>query len=83
MAEQDSIRVLCVDDHPLLREGIAALVKSQRDMKLLAQVHENTVTAPVNLADISNMQGAFASNTAIGVRAIGACPFRGVADLRS
>src|SRR5467141_701798 len=38
MAEQDSIRVLCVDDHPLLREGIAALVTSQRDMKLVAQV---------------------------------------------
>ena len=38
MAEQDPIRVLCVDDHPLLREGIAALVKSQRDMNLLAQV---------------------------------------------
>ena len=38
MAEQDSIRVLCVDDHPLLREGIAALIKSQRDMKLVAQV---------------------------------------------
>ena len=38
MAEQDPIRVLCVDDHPLLREGIAALVKSQRDMKLVAQV---------------------------------------------
>ena len=38
MAEQDPIRVLCVDDHPLLREGIAALVKSQRDMKLVDQV---------------------------------------------
>ena len=38
MLEQDPIRVLCVDDHPLLREGIAALVKSQRDMKLVAQV---------------------------------------------
>jgi DNA-binding NarL/FixJ family response regulator len=38
VAEQDPIRVLCVDDHPLLREGIAALVKSQRDMKLVAQV---------------------------------------------
>ena len=38
MAEQDRIRVLCVDDHPLLREGIAVLVKSQRDMKLVAQV---------------------------------------------
>ena len=37
MAQQDPIRVLCVDDHPLLREGIAALVKSQRDMKLVAE----------------------------------------------
>src|SRR6266849_1648846 len=36
MAGNDSIRVLCVDDHPLLREGIAALVKSQRDMELVA-----------------------------------------------
>ncbi len=31
------IHVLCVDDHPLLREGIAALVKSQPDMKLVAE----------------------------------------------
>ena len=38
MAEQNRIRVLCVDDHPLLREGIAALVKNQRDMKLVARV---------------------------------------------
>jgi len=38
VAEQDLIGVLCVDDHPLLREGIAALVKSQRDMRLVGQV---------------------------------------------
>ena len=31
------IRVLSVDDHPLLREGIAALVNSQPDMSLVAQ----------------------------------------------
>jgi len=37
MAREDPIRVLCVDDHPLLREGIAALVKSQPDMKLVAE----------------------------------------------
>ena len=31
------IRVLCVDDHPLLREGIAALIANQTDMELVAQ----------------------------------------------
>ena len=31
------IRVLSVDDHPLLREGIAALVGSQTDMELVAE----------------------------------------------
>lgn len=31
------IRVLAVDDHPLLREGIAALVGNQTDMELVAE----------------------------------------------
>jgi DNA-binding NarL/FixJ family response regulator len=31
------IRVLSVDDHPLLREGIAALVASQQDMTLIGE----------------------------------------------
>ena len=31
------IRILAVDDHALLREGIAALVNSQPDMKLIAE----------------------------------------------
>ena len=31
------IRVLTVDDHPLLREGIAALVNAESDMKLVAE----------------------------------------------
>ena len=38
MAAIAPIRVLCVDDHPLLREGIAALVTSQGDMQLVGQV---------------------------------------------
>jgi DNA-binding NarL/FixJ family response regulator len=35
--EENMIRILVVDDHPLLREGIAALVGGQTDMTLVAE----------------------------------------------
>lgn len=33
----DLIRILTVDDHPLLRDGIAALVNNEDDMKIVAE----------------------------------------------
>jgi len=33
-AHEGPIRILCVDDHPLLREGIAALMEGQADMTI-------------------------------------------------
>src|SRR5580704_7540522 len=31
------IRVLCVDDHPLVRKGIASLLANEGDLKLVAE----------------------------------------------
>jgi len=36
-AEREAIRILTVDDHPLLRSGIAALLATQPDMSLVAE----------------------------------------------
>jgi DNA-binding NarL/FixJ family response regulator len=37
MTQQPAIRILSVDDHPLLRDGLAALINSRPNMVLVAQ----------------------------------------------
>ena len=37
MANLNAIRILSVDDHPLLREGIAALISNQPDIELIGE----------------------------------------------
>jgi DNA-binding NarL/FixJ family response regulator len=42
VSDPKNIRVLCVDDHPLLREGIAAIINNQPDMQLVAEAANGT-----------------------------------------
>src|SRR5579859_3139423 len=39
MSESASIRILTVDDHPVLREGIAAVLATEKDMELVAEAN--------------------------------------------
>jgi DNA-binding NarL/FixJ family response regulator len=58
MSTPSPIRVFSVDDHPLLREGIAALVNNQPDMTVVAQAstgHEAVQLFKKFLPDVTLM----------------------------
>jgi DNA-binding NarL/FixJ family response regulator len=37
MKDSTPIRILCIDDHPLMREGIATIIRNEPDMLLVAE----------------------------------------------
>ena len=97
MTEQaDQIRVLCVDDHPAMREGIAAYVSKAGDMQVVAEAvtgqeaieqyrtFEPDVTLmDLRLPDISGLDALLAIRKEFGeARIIMLTTFDGDADIR-
>ena len=96
MSDQTHIRVFSVDDHPLLREGIAAIINNQPDMQIVAQAangseaiqmfrqHQPDVTLmDLRLPDMSGIEAMIAIRTEFpDARIIMLTTFEGDAEIR-
>src|SRR6185295_18760323 len=96
MSDQTHIRVFSVDDHPLLREGIAAIIDNQPDMQIVAQAangseaiqmfrqHRPDVTLmDLRLPDVSGVEAMISIRTEFpDARIIMLTTFEGDVDIR-
>ena len=96
MIERSSIRILTVDDHPLFREGIAAVIQSQTDMSLVAeaargcealelfrQCRPDVTLMDLRLPDLSGIEAMIAIRTEFSAaRIIMLTTFEGDADIQ-
>jgi len=96
MNTSSPIRVLCVDDHPLMREGIAAVIRNEPDMVLAAEAttgheaisafreHRPDITLmDIRLPDISGIDALLTiRSTFTDARVIMLTTFDGDADIQ-
>jgi DNA-binding NarL/FixJ family response regulator len=96
MSTRPQIRVFCVDDHPLMREGITAVIRNEPDMLLVAEAsngreavqgyreHRPDITLmDLRLPDIGGIDAMIAIRTEFAdARVIMLTTFEGDADIR-
>ncbi len=96
MKEATPIRIFSIDDHPLMREGIAAIIKNEPDMLLVAEAanghdaiqgfrqHRPDVTLmDLRLPDISGIDALVAIRTEFAdARIIMLTTFEGDVEIR-